>query len=40
MFYYQDVEATDTGKATYVLLKHVIVVLSKCARKEQIVKFL
>lgn len=40
MFYYQDVEVMDTGKATYILLQCVIVLLSKCARKRKVVKFL
>lgn len=34
MFFYQDVEVMDTGKATYTLLQRVIIVLRKSARKE------
>lgn len=34
MFFYQDVEVMDAGKATYTLLQRVIIVLRKSARKE------
>lgn len=34
MFYYQDVEANDAGKATLGFLQHTVVLLSKCAKKN------
>lgn len=36
MFYYQDMEATDMGKATQGLLQHVVFLLSRCAKEKKI----